>query len=97
MKAPPDSATASRLANWGRAYSLGIRGDCHRPACGISTTETPALARLWADPTRRLWPEMRPSLPAWAARVATIDRTARALGFIYLLHPVGRKVGLACL
>jgi len=94
MKAPPDSVPASRVASWGRAYSPGIRGDCPRPACGISTTEAPALARLWADPMRRLWPEIRPSLPAWATHVATMDRTARALRLIYLLYAVGRNVGL---
>ena len=94
MKTPPDSAPAPRLASWWRAYNPGIRDDCHRPACGILTTEAPALARLWADSTWRLWPEIRPSTPAWAARVATMDRTACTLRLIYLPSTVGRKVGL---
>ena len=53
-------------------------GDCQRPACCISTRPAPAAASDWAEPTRREWPDTRPSTPAAEQRAVMIRRTERA-------------------
>ena len=55
-------------------------GDCQRPACCISTTEAPAAASDCAAPIRRLWPEIRPVIPAAAVGTLAAEPGQGPLG-----------------